>query len=299
MGAKSEHPAGNGLTGIARPMAAVLTLFLATGVAGHIPQAWQRAVRRFDTPDRVVFLTFDDGPDPRYTQQVIDILDAEGVPGTFFLIGEKVEADAGRTDYSGHTVGYHTYSHERQMPKSPRQQIADFERGAATYPKAYPVGSGFYRAPRREAHPATIEWADERGTYLLWDVVYEKEIRLPGAPSDGSPPRVKPADERVRAVADAVRPGSVILMHDGTGYGAYLVTDLRGIIRELKSRGYRFASPEEYLDPSPRQVAAAGADELTPGEPGARPHDSPGQPQRPWLPGGYEHGWPPLSTTRY
>ena len=79
---------------MAAALCAVLALALAvTGIA------YRRAVPdimyRLTTNEKVVALTFDDGPDPRYTQAVLDILDREGVHATFFLVGRRVVARGG------------------------------------------------------------------------------------------------------------------------------------------------------------------------------------------------------------
>lgn len=209
--------------------------------------SWKRhSVTRFHTAEKVVCLTFDDGPDPRFTPQILATLRREHVPGTFFLIGSKVAQDAGRVDYSGETLGYHTFTHRPMWRMTPSEQIADFRRGAQSFPPSYSVGSGFYRPPRMQAWPATAKWADEHGTFLLWDVSYDKLIRRhsPNGEVDGT---LKEHRERVKAVVLAVRPGSIVLMHDGNGDGRYLADDLPDIIDALKARGYRFITPDEGM----------------------------------------------------
>lgn len=198
------------------------------------------------TSERVVALTFDDGPDPRFTQDVLDILNAEDVPGTFFLIGSKVQEDAGATDYTGHIVGYHTHSHGRMIHMTPAEQVADFERGAAVFPECYDTGAGYWRGPRKEAWPTTVRWAAERGHYLLWSCCYDAVIR-DRCPEKGKRGPVLPHEERVAAFMKQVKPGDVVLMHDGNSNGKYLVEDLPVIIRELKAQGYRFTTPDEFF----------------------------------------------------
>lgn len=206
-------------------------------------EAQLRTAGRLPSGERLVCLTFDDGPDPQYTQAVIDILNDEGVPGTFFLVGSKVIADGERTDFSGHLVGYHTYSHPDLLRLSNAEQIAEFERCRATFPASYDTGPEYYRAPYGRVSPATVEWADDNGAYLRWDVAYDRLIRR--APAQGVERQMLDHDTRVAVVVAAVSPGDIVLMHDGNRNAVYLVEDLRDIIRGLKARGYRFVTPAE------------------------------------------------------
>jgi len=234
--ATARHPAVAGI---------VLLLVLLLALAGIDYSARAARVHALPTSDLVVALTFDDGPDERYTQRVLDILAEEGVPGTFFLIGSKVaEADT-LPDYSGHIVGYHTYSHEKMLKMGPLAQVAEFQRGIEATPDCATCGRGYYRSPRGESWPTTVLWASSRGVYLSWDVCYDAKIR--SRKSDGSRGNVLPQQQRVTAVVEAIQPGSVVLMHDGNSNGRYLVDDLPLIIGELRARGYRFSTPEEFF----------------------------------------------------
>jgi peptidoglycan/xylan/chitin deacetylase (PgdA/CDA1 family) len=230
-------------TRIAIPVALFAAISLLAVV--QFADAHHRAVRRLPTTEKVVALTFDDGPDPRFTRAVIEVLNEEGVPGTFFVVGSKVEADGGRTDYTGHIVGFHCYSHRHGLFTAPAQQIAEFERCARSVPAICDTGSGFYRAPYGVAWPPTVRWADQRGTYLSWSVCYDKLLRSKRRCFDDGA-TVLSHEERVAALVGAVSPGDIVLMHDGNGNGAYLVEDLRAIIRALKAEGYRFVTPRDF-----------------------------------------------------
>lgn len=73
-------------------------------------------------PEKIVALTFDDGPDKVYTPQVLDILREKGVRATFFLIGSRVDEDADvakRIAEEGHSIGNHSYSHPKLTKASP------------------------------------------------------------------------------------------------------------------------------------------------------------------------------------
>jgi len=234
--AAARHPAVAGIVLL------FVSLLLLVGVDYSARAA---RVHALPTSDLVVALTFDDGPDERYTQRVLDILGEQGVPGTFFLIGSKVAAAEVLPDYSGHLIGYHTYSHEKMLRMGPLAQVAEFQRGIAATPDFVTCGRGYYRSPRGECWPTTVLWACTRGVYLSWDVCYDAKIRARN--SDGSRGNVLPQQQRVTAVLEAIQPGSVVLMHDGNSNGRYLVEDLPVIIAELRAQGYRFSTPEEFF----------------------------------------------------
>lgn len=101
--------------------------------------------------EKTVYLTFDDGPSDRITPKILDILDAEGVKATFFIIGQQAE----RRDYiikreaeSGHTVAVHSYTHNySDIYSSPKKLIADIDKCNALIEKITGRRSQVYRFP--------------------------------------------------------------------------------------------------------------------------------------------------------
>src|SRR3954471_17056611 len=86
---------------------------LKVGTQGGLEVGWKTYHATLPLADHEVILTFDDGPDPKYTPEVLDALAAQCVPATFFAIGAKVDAApelAKREAQDGHNVAYHTYS---------------------------------------------------------------------------------------------------------------------------------------------------------------------------------------------
>lgn len=225
----------------ATAIALVVVLALAACIAWSVADARARTVTRVPLEGDVVALTFDDGPDVRYTPDVLAILRSHGVAATFFVIGSKVEDCGARLDYRGHLVGFHTYSHTDGLLGSARSQISDFERGMAAVPATWPTEPACFRSPFGRAWPASIRWADRRGVYVGWSVCYDALIRDKRAPGG-----VLSHEERVAALLSEIQPGDVVLFHDGNGNAKHLVEDLPAIIRALKARGYRFVTPREF-----------------------------------------------------
>ena len=160
-----------------------------------------------DRPE--VALTFDDGPHPPYTGQILDVLERYDVPATFFCIGLNAGARAGELERMralGHGLGNHTWSH----PFLPELSHAELAEQITRTAEAIVQASGgteppFFRPPYGSRTPevlARLEQLDP--TTVLWDVE-AADWAMPGA------------EVIARRVLDASRPGSIILLHDGEG----------------------------------------------------------------------------------
>jgi peptidoglycan/xylan/chitin deacetylase (PgdA/CDA1 family) len=190
---------------------------------------------RFHPIVKVCALTFDDGPTPA-TAAVLDILKAEQVPATFFVLGTNVERHpetVQRARDEGHAVGIHGMSHEkltRAAEETIERQVSGvtkmLERLGVTPAKVYRTPHGFksravFEVARRQG--LTL-WAWSRG---VWD-------------TDRPDPAVL-----VRRATRLARSGMVLLLHDGRGDEPQpdvqpMLTALPAIIRELKQRGFAF-----------------------------------------------------------
>ena len=174
---------------------------------------------------REVALTFDDGPSA-YTPEVLRILSDHDVPGTFFVIGEQVpsySALVSRIVRTGNEVANHSLSHEEGPGYSSLQRTQGLIKGASGYEPCA------FRPPYGYEPNSTYEAAQALGLVsVLWDVD-TWDWQRPGA-------------HAIYARATAVRPGSIVLMHDGGGDRSQTVAALPGIIENLRSRGYRLVT---------------------------------------------------------
>jgi peptidoglycan/xylan/chitin deacetylase (PgdA/CDA1 family) len=192
--------------------------------------------------EKVVALTFDDGPNDPYTGQILDVLKQEGVHATFFCVGmnaEREPATVRRIAAEGNEVGNHSYRHEKRdtlldLNYGDAARTNDILRGiTGTLPRLYRAPNGFHT-------PWSLRAVAEHGLRAIgWDV----------ESNDWDEPGV---NNIVMRTVDRVQPGSIILLHDGDN--ARLGTDrsqqaeaVRTIIDTLKGRGYRFVTVSEML----------------------------------------------------
>jgi len=192
------------------------------------------------TPARPeVALTFDDGPNPPYTGQILDILARYAVPATFFCIGLNAAAhpdEVTRAAGELHALGNHTWSHPL-LPELTRAQFAaQVERTGEVIAQA---GGGkppaLFRPPYGSRSPEVARWfAEMDPTVVLWDVDPD-DWAMPGP------------DAIARRVLDQAGSGSVILMHDGGGDRSQTVAALPAVIEGLLARGYRFVRADELV----------------------------------------------------
>lgn len=153
---------------------------------------------------REVAITFDDGPDDPYTLRIARILDEHGAKGTFFMVGKALDrrpdiARALRAD--GHLVGNHSYHHDSWRWLDPR--YPELERTQQAFRRQLGVCPTFYRAPHGQHTPFLTHVVGDHGmTMIGWDVT-------------AGDWNTKDAKLVTRRVLDQVKPGSIIVLHDG------------------------------------------------------------------------------------
>lgn len=202
-----------------------------------VEQATTRpAVAASKVPGPVVALTFDDGPDPVFTPQVLQILANAGIKAAFCVIGREARRfpDLLRTiAQQGHAICDHTESHAHLNRLSAGQIEAQLAPTAQFIRDTTGVAPAFARAP----------YGDLNGDVIA--VAHKLDLRVLGWAVDPSDYLKPPADRLVAKVVGAVKPGSVVLLHDG-GMGqdrSQTVAALPVIIEQLKAQGYSFVVP--------------------------------------------------------
>ncbi|MGW5851959.1 polysaccharide deacetylase family protein [Streptomyces sp. NPDC055254] len=191
-----------------------------------------------DTPK--VALTFDDGPDPLYTRQVLDILDRYGARATFFCVGHHVTAlpdEVRRIAAAGHELGNHSWSHPYLPDLTPEQLREQLDRTSEAVARVTGYAPTRFRPPYGALTPEVLAALDGYPTTLtMWDVD-ARDWSRPGP------------DRITSTVLEATGPGSVVLMHEGAGDRAQTVQALPSIIEGLLGRDLELVTVAELPPP--------------------------------------------------
>jgi cellulose synthase/poly-beta-1,6-N-acetylglucosamine synthase-like glycosyltransferase/peptidoglycan/xylan/chitin deacetylase (PgdA/CDA1 family) len=193
---------------------------------------------------RRVALTFDDGPDPRWTPAIADELQRLGVPGTFFMVGEHVVEHPGvvadlRSD--GFEIGNHTFSHA-DLASAGQLRDLQISLTESAIAGAAGIRARFVRPPY-SANPGAVDQEQER----IYSEIANEGYVIALANYDAEDWRRPGVDEIVRHATPPGDRGGVILMHDGGGDRSQTVTAIKRLVPELRARGFEFVSLTRLL----------------------------------------------------
>jgi peptidoglycan/xylan/chitin deacetylase (PgdA/CDA1 family) len=204
-------------------------------------------VLRGSLQDKRVALTFDDGPDRRFTPEVLDVLKKHNVPATFFLMGSRARAlpeVTKRISVEGHAIGNHTYWHPKLYKESKERMRWEVNETEKALEQIIGYKTRLFRAPYGGL---TEELVEEMGRMNLsvvgWSVDSLDWMQLS-------------SEEVQKNVLSNVHPGAIILMHSGGHWTQDLsgmVKSLDVIIPELKKDGIKFVTVPELLNISERK----------------------------------------------
>ena len=182
---------------------------------------------RMDPRERVLYLTFDDGPDPQLTPWVLDQLAAVGAHATFFCRGDRARARPDlveRLRAEGHGVGGHTWDHPDGWRTPLRPYLRNVLRGQRE------VGGPLFRPPYGRLTPAQLAALKGRLRVVMWDVLSrDYDLR-------------RTAEECLDRTLRLARPGSIIVFHDAPKAADRLRVILPQALERWNAVGYRFAS---------------------------------------------------------
>jgi peptidoglycan-N-acetylglucosamine deacetylase len=213
------------------------------------------------TGDRpgLLALTFDDGPDPRWTPAILDILKQENVPGTFFIIGKNGQAYpelVRRIVDEGNEIGNHSFTHPNlgeiplsltELELNATQRLIESEVGRSTVLFRPPYFGDAEADKPQEVEPALVA---QRLGYIMVGVRID--------PDDWQLPVT--ADQIVKRTIDRASDsnpetrGEIILLHDSGGDRSATIEALPRVIHELKARGFKFVAVSDLAGLSRDQV---------------------------------------------
>ena len=195
-------------------------------------------VPRVNTSRPAVALTFDDGPTPPYTNELLSVLREKNVKATFFVIGmnlEKFPSLAEDVVREGHELGNHSYSHERMVFKSYDFIESEVEKTDQLIRKAGFTGEIHFRSPYGKKLfllPLYLSRVQKRN--IFWGVEPDSNVTVS-------------ASQIVEQVLAQTKPGSIILLHAETKVRLESFKAVAGIIDGLKQKGYQFVTVSGLL----------------------------------------------------
>lgn len=235
---------------------------------GPLPPALPQAIAILQAQNHLLYhgntslpeiaLTFDDGPNPYYTPQILTILQHYNVKATFFCIGRLVAdypALVKQEFAAGHTIGNHSWSHPNMALLTPASIHLQLSRTSDAIEAAIGMRPAFFRPPYGRMSVQELTQAYHDGlTTVVWNDEGE----------DWTRPGVNVIIQRILRLASN---GAIILMHDGGGDRSQTVAALPFIINGLRQRGFQLVTIQQMLMDLQQHTSVLTRDNTPPGSP--------------------------------
>lgn len=192
-------------------------------VPEFIKRIWRTPIWRMDSNQKAIYLTFDDGPNPDITPQVLDILDEFGVKANFFCVGENVQKYRDvfeETKRRGHKVGNHTFNHLKGFKTSAEEYVENVEKANEL------IESKLFRPPHGRITLRQVNALKKDYKIIMWDfITYDFDARV-------SPETI------LNEVKKRSRNGSIVVFHDSTKVAKNMLAVLPKAIQFWQDEGY-------------------------------------------------------------
>lgn len=220
-------------------IAAVLAVVVGLGVAFPQLSLFGPFICRGSTAQKQVALTFDDGPNAESTPALLDWLREEKIPTAFFAVGARVAAHpeiAARIVREGHLLENHSYAHSYATNFFGVARLREeMRRTQAAAQEASGVSPKLFRPPMGLSNPRTFRAAKLEG------------LRVIGWSARGLDTQCRDPEVVVRRILRRVRPGGIILLHDGNIPVARVLATVKLLLAGLRARGYEVVRLDELL----------------------------------------------------
>lgn len=192
-----------------------------------------------ETDEKVLYLTFDNGYEQGYTKQVLDVLEKQDVPATFFVTGHYVKSEpelVKRMSDDGHIIGNHSNTHPdftKMSKEKVKEELDTLEKYVAEVSDQKELT--YLRPPRGTFNKDTLSWADEFGyLHVFWSLAFK----------DWETDQQKGWKYAYDQILSQIHPGAVVLLHTVSEDNAEA---LDKVITELKKQGYTFKSLDDLM----------------------------------------------------
>jgi peptidoglycan-N-acetylglucosamine deacetylase len=197
----------------------------------HRPPFWMRwlaprAIWRMDPGQKVIYLTFDDGPTPGITDRLIDLLAKHGVCATFFCLGKQAQLHPDlmvKLREQGHRIGHHSFSHLNGWKTDDRPYTEDVDYAAGI------IGGDLFRPPYGKIRVSQYRNLSSKYRVIMWSL-------MPGDFDQGIT-----AAQCLSTSLEKSRNGDILVYHDNEKCGMKMLQVVEDFISEMKRRGFSFA----------------------------------------------------------
>jgi peptidoglycan-N-acetylglucosamine deacetylase len=222
------------------------------GLAHSAPKRFEGATieeAKLTKGEKVIALTFDDGPWPTYTAEVLDILKTNNIKGTFFVVGQNLKnfPDLGkRVVAEGHIIANHTWHHWYHY-MNPQAAAYEIDHTSEQIYQITGVKTNLFRPPGGIMNNGVAAYARNKKYALIMWSSDSNDYSRPGIP------------RLINNVMKEAKPGGIVLMHDGGGNRSNTVKALPQIIENFRKQGYKFVTIPELLEMEDKERATVAA----------------------------------------
>jgi peptidoglycan-N-acetylglucosamine deacetylase len=247
-------------TGIAKTVDVTRAIASTIPLNFDVPTNFQaKTIKEVSLPasEKVIALTFDDGPWPETTEQILATLKQEHVKATFYMIGQPLKSfpEIGKKVLAdGHVIANHTLHHwyKKMSPLVAQREIEDT---AKIIKEVLNVETEYFRPPGGVLTNGLVAYAHK----------HNQSVNMWSVDSGDSHPKRPSTEAMIKTVVSGATPGGIVLMHDGGGSHTNTAKAVPIIIAKLRAQGYKFVTVPELLElasATPQTPTAQGAPDV-------------------------------------
>ena len=196
------------------------------------PKAVQRLfpslIWKINSSKKEVFITFDDGPTPEFTQWILNLLNSLDIKSTFFCVGEKAKKHPNIISeilQKGHSIGNHTFSHKNGWFLTLDSYIKEIEKCSN-----FVNNTKLFRPPYGKIYPWQIKKIIQNYKIIMWDILsfdFKKN---------------QTSEKFQNNILDNIERGSIIVFHDNKLSEKILKENLEDVLRKIRKKGFSFST---------------------------------------------------------